>query len=922
MNRVINYLKNYIGVISIVLALCILLTYSLSYFKVNTESKRAAEMYIGELKYAISIDGTSTNTLSVPAGETIVDVDLTNQNEIKTYYKLLYLKNANISISYFNQTKNTSDEVTSYKSPSDVVESKSQNSLKLKIINNSSSNQTLTFKVSGGYSTNTLADVEVPNTYTEITSLETPSTNTYFCKTNDTLTQGLEYVDGQYTYGYEKEGKYSSSGLAWTNINNDGWGVQLTDKASTDAVTSKVCTYVNNKPIISTKYMFSYSKVATLDLSSFDTSKINNMNSMFYSSQATTLDLRNFNTSKVVNMSYMFSNSQATSLELSNFDTSNVTDISYMFYNSKATTIDGLNKFNTNKVTNMSHLFQSSQFTSLDLSRFNTSNVINMSYMFQSSKVTNLDLSNFDTSNVADMGSMFSSNELKTIDVSNFDTSNVTNMGSMFSNSKVTTLDLSNFDTSNVTNMSNMFNGSQATSIIGIEKFNTSKVTNMQGIFHSVKIDPIDISGFDTSHVTNMSYMFFGTKASTIDGLDKFNTSKVTNMSSMFESSQAPKLDLISFDTSNVTNMGSMFRNSSATAINGLEKFNTSKVYNMREMFLNIKIKTLDLSSFDTSNVTNMYQMFMNSNNLTTIYASDKFVTNKITDTTLGTYLFYNDTKLVGGAGTTYSGSKIDKTYARIDGGTSKPGYFTSAPEPSSFSSDSWSTIIYSVKKGNTSKYNVGDTKTVNLGTTYGTHTLRIANKSNPSECNNSGFSQTACGFVLEFVDSITSRNMNPTGTYKGTNYDFGYNVDGWPGSSAYTFINNDIYNLLPSDLKSGIIDTKTVSSHGKNETTNFVSTDKLYLLAPKEIYSDWNNSYDESQDLTRQLDYYKNNNVSTSNYSKAVKETGSSIVSWWLRSAHSASNTSFFYVPYSGKCIGADYAGTDSGISPAFRIG
>ena len=34
-------------------------------------------------------------------------------------------------------------------------------------------------------------------------------------------------------------------------------------------------------------------------------------------------------------------------------------------------------------------------------------------------------------------------------------------------------------------------------------------------------------------------------------------------------------------------------------------------------------------------------------------------------------------TNLVGGAGTTYNSSKIDKTYARIDGGTSNPGYFT-----------------------------------------------------------------------------------------------------------------------------------------------------------------------------------------------------------------------------------------------------
>ena len=576
MQKIIDYTKQYIGVISIVLALCILLTYSLSYFKVNTESKRAAEMYIGEVKYTISIDGTGTNTLSVQPGETIVDINITNQNEINTYYKLLYSNNSNILVSYFNQTKNTSEEVTSYKSPSDSVESKSQSSLKLKIMNNGTSDQTLTFKVSGGYSTNTLADVEVPNTYTEIISLETPSTNTYFCKTNDTLTQGLEYVDGQYTYGYKKEGAYSSTtDLAWSNIFNNGWGVQLTDKASTVTVTTNVCTYVNNKPVVSAAFMFSRSKATALDVSKLNTSNFINMYNMFSYSSATSLDLRNFN----------------------------------------------------------------------------TSNVVNMSYMFSKGEVATLDLSNFDTSNVTDMSSMFSFNKLKTIDVSSLDTSSVTNMSGMFSKGEVATLDLSNFDTSNVTNMSNMFNGSQTASIKGIEKFNTRKVTNMQGMFHSVKIDPIDISSFDTSNVTNMKSMFSYSKATT--------------------------LDLSNFDTSKVTNMGNMFMYSTATEIVGLENFNTSNVTIMENMFRESKVLTLNLTSFDTSKVNNMYQMFMNSSNLTTIYASDKFVTNKITNTNLGKYLFSNDTKLVGGAGTAYSSTKTDKTYARIDGGTSSPGYFT-----------------------------------------------------------------------------------------------------------------------------------------------------------------------------------------------------------------------------------------------------
>ena len=54
---------------------------------------------------------------------------------------------------------------------------------------------------------------------------------------------------------------------------------------------------------------------------------------------------------------------------------------------------------------------------------------------------------------------------------------------------------------------------------------------------------------------------------------------------------------------------------------------------------------------------------------------------------------------------------------------------------PVAFSTDSWETIVSAVKSGNISVYKVGDTKEIDLGTTYGTHTLRVANTSTPSEC-------------------------------------------------------------------------------------------------------------------------------------------------------------------------------------------
>ena len=232
---------------------------------------------------------------------------------------------------------------------------------------------------------------------------------------------------------------------------------------------------------------------------------------------------------------------------------------------------------------------------------------------------------------------------------------------------------------------------------------------------------------------------------------------------------------------------------------------------------------------------------------------------------------------------------------------------------PTQFEKDNWSTIVSNVKSGNINAYNVGDIKNVDLGT-YGIHTLRIANTSTPSECSGTGFSQSACGFVLEFADIITTHTMNDIDT----------NVGGWPSTSMRSFVNNDIYNAIPNEIKNAIIDTTVVSGHGKSDTENFTSTDKLYLLAPKEIYSDWStyqSANDTAKDLTRTLDYYKNLGTSTSNRSGVKKKNGTSADYWWFRAASSNTLEGFYTVASTGT-YSNDVAVYTHGVAPAFRLG
>ena len=218
---------------------------------------------------------------------------------------------------------------------------------------------------------------------------------------------------------------------------------------------------------------------------------------------------------------------------------------------------------------------------------------------------------------------------------------------------KFESIDFSNFDTSIVTNMSGMFSGYFGLELLNLSNFDTSRVTDMNNMFYDCSGGPdsLDVSNFNTSIVTNMGNMF--AKCMFLENLDvsNFDTSSVNYMNGMFYDCEGlTSLDVSNFDTSKVTNMSGMFYNC-------------------------VELTNLDLSNFNTNKVEDMFQMFRDSAKLTTIYVnSNKWSTANVTSSG---NMFYNCKSLVGGAGTIFTSSQTDKTYARVDGGTSNPGYLT-----------------------------------------------------------------------------------------------------------------------------------------------------------------------------------------------------------------------------------------------------
>ena len=261
-----------------------------------------------------------------------------------------------------------------------------------------------------------------------------------------------------------------------------------------------------------------------------------------------------------------------------------------------------------------------------------------------------------------------------------------------------------------------------------------------------------------------------------------------------------------------------------------------------------------------------------------------------------------------------------------------------------SFADDSWDTIVTKYSN-DPNTYPVGAKKVIQMDldgdSTPENYTLRIANTSTPEECSQEGFSQTACGLVIEFAERMANHRMNIDGDPTINGY---YNKGGWKYSDMRAYLNggkylegttkeidystNGIINLLPSDLRNKIIDTTVISSYGLNDTTNFVTTDKIYLLATHEVWEDVDGDanrgidcYDTSYNNTRQLDYYKEKGVTTNNTLGAIKKDSF----WFLRSAENDTAYIFYGVgpenDSPGGRINGIIATSNYTASPAFRI-
>ena len=402
-------------------------------------------------------------------------------------------------------------------------------------------------------------------------------------------------------------------------------------------------------------------------------------------------------------------------------NTANVEFMDNMFNGCSALKSLDLTNFNTANVEYMNNMFEGcSALKSLNLTNFNTENVTNMSCMFMGcSGLESLNLTNFNTENVTDMSSMFSGcSALKSLDLTKFNTAKVEIMYMMFNGcSALESLDLTNFNTAKVEYINDMFSGCSAlTTIYVSDKFVTTKVINGSDMFTGCeklkgysdsKTDHTYANYGTTGYFTPVfDYAEFDNATGTLTfrrGLSKpagaydlnvesndpgWNAQSENIKKVVFDASFAnarptsccrwfadcfylTEIDGIeNLNTQNVTDMRDMFTCCYALTSLDVSNFNTQNVEDMTDMFLGCEgLSLLDLSNFNTANVMGMSSMFSGCSTLQTIFASDKFVTDKVSG---GDDMFISCENLKGFIDYISDSGKDNYEYANY-----KTGYFT-----------------------------------------------------------------------------------------------------------------------------------------------------------------------------------------------------------------------------------------------------
>ena len=144
---------------------------------------------------------------------------------------------------------------------------------------------------------------------------------------------------------------------------------------------------------------------------------------------------------------------------------------------------------------------------------------------------------------------------------------------------------------------------------------------------------------------------------------------------------------------------------------------------------------------------------------------------------------------------------------------------------------------------------------------------------------------------------------MNPTNI----------NTGGWEASEMRKWLNETMFEALPTIWKSMIESVQVLASIGGQSATIATTIDKLFLFSHAEVGFDktavpYRNEVDAEAEAV-QFTLFTDNN---SRIKKTFNGEGSAVL-WWLRSADASSSTNFRNVFYNGTAASNNATGANS---------
>lgn len=262
--------------------------------------------------------------------------------------------------------------------------------------------------------------------------------------------------------------------------------------------------------------------------------------------------------------------------------------------------------------------------------------------------------------------------------------------------------------------------------------------------------------------------------------------------------------------------------------------------------------------------------------------------------------LDFNST-YVWGKYTASGGDLLDYVYstdssAYPDKGTQDGYYYKRVKPVEDFATATWAEIKAAVQAGinglDLSKYwSLGDTKSVTL-TTGETIELQIAG------FNHDTYSDGVTAPVtLVMKDCLnTKAQMNSSDTSAG----------GYPASAMKTWVENNIYNKLPSDLKTLVAPVKKKWYTTYDDASSLTEGNyNVWLLSEREVFG--TNSFTVGTGEGTKYDIFTDN-------ASRIKRVNGTADYWWLGSCNRYGGGGFVYVN-SGGGVGYAFATISNGV-------